>query len=139
MYIHKWQTVDSYSYERENPLVMKSLPLAAPSFEPSFLEYRLLMVELWVIIFRRFFFSFSSARTRAVSEEVAAFFIPLTGALLRTGVEVWLRSLGSVDVLDASAPVASLVLAAVASACFLRFFEPGAFLRECVRPCSASL
>jgi protein kinase C substrate 80K-H len=118
-------------HEMENPRVMKSAPLAAPSF----LENRLLIFSFSRIIFRRFFFSFSSASTRAVSEEVAAFLIPLLDALFATAVEVLLLLLGSDDCLEAS----ELASAALSVACFLRFFEPGAFLRECVRPCSASL
>jgi hypothetical protein len=74
-------------HEIENPLVMKSPPFAAPSF----LVKRLLIFSFSRINFRRFFFSFSSASTRAVSEDVAAFLIPLLGAAFGTGVEVLLR------------------------------------------------
>lgn len=117
----------------EKPLVMKS-----PFFDaPSFLEKRL---SIFSLPFRRFFFSLSSANTRAVREEVAAFLMPFPEAPLGTGVEVLLRLLTS-DVCSETTPAASAVTSAVTSAvaCFLRFFEPGAFLRECVRACSASL
>lgn len=110
---------------------------------PSFFVKRLSRFSFPPIIFRRFFFSFSSANTRAVSEEVAAFLIPLLEAVLGTGVEVLLRLLGSEDCLGTTNPAGSMVPGASATpsaeAFFLRFFEPGAFLRECVRPCSASL
>lgn len=122
----------------ENPLVMKSRFL-----DPvSFLVKRLSRFSFPPIIFRRFFFSFSSANTRAVSEEVAAFLIPLLEAVLSTGVEVLLRLLVSEDCLGTIKPAGSMVPGASvtpsAVAFFLRFFEPGAFLRECVSPCWAS-
>lgn len=125
-------------HDIENPLVMKSLFLDPPVF----LENRLSRFSFPPIIFRRFFFSFSSANTRAVSEEVAAFLIPLPEAVLGTDVEVLLRFLESEDCLGTTKPAGSMVPGASATpsavAFFLRFFEPGAFLRECVRPCSAS-
>lgn len=105
---------------------MKSSRFAL-SFLPSFLENRLLIVSFWPI-FRRFVLSFCSANTRAVSEEVAAFLIPLFCAWSGTGVE---------DDLGASRSGASLVVS-VGSVFFLRFLGPGSFFKECVRPCSAS-
>ena len=121
------------SHDIENPLVMKSRFL-----DPlSFLVKRLSRFSFPPIIFRRFFFSFSSANTRAVSEEVAAFLIPLLEAVPGTGVEVLLRLLGSEDglgTLGATKPAGSMgpgaSVAPSAVAFFLRFFEPGAFLRE---------
>lgn len=86
------------------------------------------MFSLRPIVFRFLFFSLSSFNTRAVSEAVAEFLIPLTALFdLDAGAE-------------AAAPAVPLGASAEFSvACFLRFFEPGAFLSECVRPCSASL
>jgi hypothetical protein len=102
-----------------NPLVIKS-----PLFLPSLVSFvkRLSKLSLRPIILRRFFFSFSSFNTRAVSEAVAAFLMPFP---LVPGVGVAFLISASVE--------------SSAVACFLRFFEPGAFFREWVRPCSASL
>lgn len=91
--------------------------------------------------FRRFFFSFSSSRTLAVSIAVAAFLIPFgadgvgVDVLLRLGAD---ESLGSVLFDESpSASLASEVVVESPLPLFLRFFEPGAFLSEWVRPCSA--
>jgi hypothetical protein len=106
----------------------------------SFFVKRLSIFSFPPIILRRFFLSLSSPNTRAVRLAVAAFLIPLLEALFGVGVEVLLRlfdvdaALGAVDPVGS---VAGSVDVSVA-ACFLRFFEPGAFLREWVRPCSAS-
>lgn len=107
----------------ENPRVIKS------PFAPPFLSFvnKLSIFSLRPIIFRFLFFSFSSFKTRAVSEAVAEFLIPLAAPF------------------DFDADVAVAVVVPLGAsvefsvACFLRFLEPGAFLRECVRPCSASL
>lgn len=100
------------------------------------------MLSFRPTILRRFFFSFSSFSTRAVSVAVAAFLIPLPEAL-GVVVEVLLRLL-DVEVGLGAEPEASVVPLGTSAevsvvACFLRFFEPGAFLREWVRLCSASL
>lgn len=117
------------------PLVMKSVFLAWPSLV-SFVK-RLLILSLVPSIFRRFFFSFSSSSTRAVSNAVAAFLIPLEPP--GVGVDVLLRL--AVALVDFSVGFGSLPASAASpfAAFFLRFFEPGAFFKECVRPCSASL
>ncbi|KAL2857817.1 glucosidase II beta subunit-like protein-domain-containing protein [Aspergillus pseudoustus] len=124
------------------PLVIKSVFLKFPSLR-SFVK-RLLILSLAPTNLRRFFFSFSSSKTRAVSIAVAAFLIPLGAEAV--GVDVLLRLAAaeerSLDTVDfEKSPLDALVLAvAVASPVpfFLRFLEPGAFFSECVRPCSAS-
>jgi hypothetical protein len=75
-----------------------------------------------------------------VSVAVAAFLIPLLEVLLGIGVDVLLRLFDAEVALDAVDPVVSAAGSVNTSvaACFLRFFEPGAFLREWARPCSAS-
>lgn len=62
-----------------------------------------------------------------MSIAVAGFFIPLFGV--------------DVDVLgfDCLTGSSLLAVAVAVAAVFLRFLDPGDFLRECVRPCSASL
>lgn len=60
------------------PLVIKSPLFLPPLF--SFVK-RLSMLSFRPTILRRFFFSFSSFSTRAVSVAVAAFLIPLPEAL----------------------------------------------------------
>lgn len=105
--------------------------MKSPFLAFSLVDGLLLLLLLWnrdwrfsfrpPIIFSRFFFSFSSSRTRAVSIAVAAFLMPAP-EVADEDDDGW------VVVVDASTD----------SACFFRFFEPGAFLSECVRPCSAS-
>jgi protein kinase C substrate 80K-H len=121
-----------------NPLVIKSALLAEPSL--SFFVKRLSIFSLPPIILRRFFLSLSSPSTRAVSVAVAAFLIPLLETLLGIGVDVLLRLFDADVALGAVDPVVSAAgsVDTSAAACFLRFFEPGAFLREWARPCSAS-
>lgn len=118
---------------------MKSLPFGLPSLES--LVKRLLKLSFELPIFRRFFFSFSSSRTRAVSIAVAAFLIPFPE--LGVGVDVLLRLVGlACDAVGWNSRAVSDSTAAGAEsplACFLRFLEPGAFFNECVRPWSASL
>lgn len=98
-----------------NPRVIKSPePLLPESFVNRLCRFS------FVPALRFFLRSFSSSRTRAVSMAVAGFFIP---PLVDVGF-----------VLADSDPLASVAAAAF----FLRFFDPGAFLRECERPCSAS-
>lgn len=107
----------------ENPRVIKS------PFAPPFLSFvnKLSIFSLRPIIFRFLFFSFSSFKTRAVSEAVAEFLIPLAAPF----------DFDADMAVAAAVPLGASVELSVA--CFLRFLEPGAFLRECVRPCSASL
>lgn len=104
-----------------NPRVMKS----PEPFLPESLVNRLCRFS-FVPAFRFFLRSFSSSRTRAVSMAVAGFFIPVFGVDVPDGLAC----------LTGSDPLASALAVA---AFFLRFFDPGAFFRECVRPCSASL
>ncbi|KAL2807870.1 glucosidase II beta subunit-like protein-domain-containing protein [Aspergillus granulosus] len=124
------------------PLVIKSVFLNFPSLD-SFVK-RLFILSFAPANLRRFFFSFSSSKTRAVSMAVAAFLIPLgadgvgVDVLLRLGAATD-RSLESVGLEES--PFEALVsdVAAVSPVpFFLRFLEPGAFFSECVRPCSAS-
>lgn len=110
-----------------NPLVIKSLPPFFPSLD-SWVN-RLLMFSLPPINFFLFLRSFSSSKTFAVSDAVAAFLIPV----FVVGVDVPPRLL-----VVFPAPAASGSFVDSPLAFFLRFFEPGAFFRECVRPCSAS-
>lgn len=116
------------------PLVMKSPLFFAPSFS---LEKRLSKFSL-PISFRRFFFSSCSCNTRDVSDAVEAFLI-LWPEDAGVGVDVLLRLL----LADTEPAVSAVLLGASAvfsvAACFLRFLDPGTFLRECVKPCSASL
>lgn len=113
---------------------MKSLPFDFPSFG-SFVK-RLLRLSFAAPIFRRFFFSFSSSRTRAVSIAVEAFLIPFPE--LGVGVDVLLRLLGlACEVVGWDSRAGSVSAAAGAGsslAFFLRFLEPGAFFNECVKP-----
>ena len=101
-------------------------------FAPSFLVNKLSRLSLRPIILRRFLFFSCSSSTRAVSFAVAAFLMPLAGV----GVDVLLRLLDPEVALSAAVEFeASVVLLGAsaelsAAACFLRFFEPGAFLRE---------
>ena len=106
---------------------MKSLPLFLPSLDS--LVNRLLIFSLPPINFFLFLRSLSSSKTFAVSDAVAAFLIPV----FVVGVDMPLRLL-----VVFPAPVASGSFVESPLTFFLRFFEPGAFLRECVRPCSAS-
>lgn len=111
-----------------NPLVIKS-----PLFLLSFLVKRLSRFSLRPALFCRLFFSSCSSLTRAAIFAAEAFLMLPPGV----GVEVLLRSLAAAADLGASA----LLLGAsteLSVACFLRFFEPGAFFSEWVRPCSAS-
>lgn len=121
---------------------MKSVFLYCVSLE-SFLK-RLLILSFAPINLRRFFFSFSSSRTRAVNIAVDAFLIPFGAD--GVGVDVLLR-LGAdgvsfvTVVFDEASPLEVLVSETAAEsplALFLRFFDPGAFFNECVRPWSAS-
>lgn len=99
------------------------------SFRLSELFVKRLSIFSFVpIIFRRFFFSFSSSSTRAVNVAVAAFLIPdelLADVFVLLADE---EAAGSFSAETDDSPFA----------CFFRFFEPGAFFSECVRPCSAS-
>lgn len=63
---------------------------------------------------------------------MAAFLIPLLEALVGIGVDVLLRLFDAEVALGAADPVVSAAgsVDISAAACFLRFFEPGAFLRE---------
>ncbi|KAL4865961.1 hypothetical protein BDV12DRAFT_187774 [Aspergillus spectabilis] len=125
--------------ELQNPLVMKSV-LYLPSF--ASLVKRLLKLSFAPINFRRFFFSFSSSRTRAVNIAVAAFLIPFDAESV--GVDVLLRlvedaSLGSV--VFEGTPLEALVSGITAGSLlpfFLRFLEPGAFFSEWVSLCLSS-
>lgn len=105
---------------REYPLVIKS-----PLFFPSLfsLVNRLSIFSLTPIIFRRFFFSFSSFSTRAVSDAVAAFLMPLPESLDAEAEPLF-------PLCDADGLLVPFAVSALSTACFLRFFEPGAFLRE---------
>lgn len=131
-----------------NPLVMKSpVPFAFPSLEDSFVK-RLCKFSLVPTIFLFFLRSFSSSRTRAVSIAVAAFLIPLfddavvfgvgVDVLLRAAVVVagsgcwWCARLLAVEALPMMGSGSCAMESPVAF--FLRFLEPGAFLREWVRP-----
>lgn len=95
------------------------------------------MLSLIPPIFRRFFFSSCSPNTRAVNFAVAGFLIPFPGV----GVEVLLRLVVAcalvLSVETADSVVAVVSADASAAAFFFRFLEPGAFLREWVKPCSA--
>lgn len=121
---------------------MKSVFLYWASLD-SFLK-RLLMLSFAPINLRRFFFSFSSSRTRAVNIAVAAFLIPFGAD--GVGVDVLLRLVAdggsfAIVVFDEDSPLGVLVSDATVESplpLFLRFFDPGAFFNECVRPCSAS-
>lgn len=95
-------------------------------FEP-FVK-RLCRFSFFPTLFWRFFFSFSSSRTRAVNIAVAAFLIPAGNT-----VGTWVPG-----VCDLDSGVSIGVGVDSPLACFLRFLEPDAFLRECERPCSAS-
>ena len=134
----------------ENPLVMKS-PFLRISF-PEMVENRLCMFSFLPATLRRFLRSCSSSRTLAVNIAVAAFLIPFgTGAVIGVDVPLSIALLGTscgVDVRDAGfgsgfeagrSEEDSTSLDAVTSSFpfFFRFLEPGAFLSECVRFCSA--
>lgn len=111
----------------EKPLVIKSA-LFLPS---SFFVKRLSRFSLRPIILRRFFFSFSSSSTRAASDAVDAFLIPFPEeAVVGVPLLFWFFGLGA-DAESAFSvePLGTSVVVSVV-ACFLRFFEPGAFLRE---------
>jgi protein kinase C substrate 80K-H len=105
---------------------------------------RLLILSFAPTSLRRFFFSFSSSKTRAVSKAVAAFLIPLGAE--GVGVDVLLRLAvadGKTldDVCFEESPLGILVSEVAAASFvpfFFRFLEPGAFFNEWVRPCSAS-
>lgn len=126
------------------PLVMKSLPFDLPSLE-SFVK-RLFRLSFALSIFRRLFLSFSSSRTRAVSTAVEEFLIPVDAPGVGVDVLLLLEAPLCSSDLDGTAGldspgVASCSAAGVAAsplAFFLRFFEPGAFFKEWLRPCSAS-
>lgn len=101
----------------------------------SFFVKRLSIFSLRPIILRRFFFSFSSSNTRAASEAVDAFLMPFPDAAW-VDVSVLPRLFDSVAGLESVFSDVSAAVSAVAF--FLRFFDPGAFFRLWVRPCSAS-
>jgi hypothetical protein len=95
----------------EKPRVMKS-----PSFNfAADLWNKLCKFSLRPMTFCRFFFSFSSSRTLAVSMAVAAFLIPDDPSEPGNG---------AAETDEASAADDSSL------ACFFRFLDPGAFLRE---------
>ena len=107
----------------ECPLVMKSLSLIGPlgPLENSLCKFS------FPSTFLRLAFACSSASTLAVNDAVDAFLIPLLGA------DTPLDGLGVTLALSTGPSAASCKASA-----FLRFFfllDPGAFLRECVRPC----
>lgn len=117
-----------------NPLVMKSPLFFAPSFS---LEKRLSKLSL-PASFRRFFFSSCSCSTRDVSVAVDAFLILFPEAP-GVGVDVLLRLLLAGTELAVSTVLLGASAVFSTAAFFLRFLDPGAFLREWVKPCSASL
>lgn len=116
----------------ENPLVIKSSFFGFPSFE--FFVKRLPRFSFMPIIFLLLFFSFSSSSTRAVSFAVAACLIPFGAP--GVGVDVLLRL---VPVLCSFCARGASSAGSPLPGFFFRFLEPGAFLREWVRPDSDSL
>jgi hypothetical protein len=115
------------------PLVMKSPSLIC--FLSASLVNRPRKFSLGPTIFCRFFFTFSSSRILAVRRAVVAFLIP---DLL---TEVVVGDLEGADVDGFAIEIEEVTVVAVAVvfepsspfvvvACFLRFFDPGAFFKE---------
>ena len=111
----------------EYPRVRKSACFSSIPF----IEENKLFKLLFLAIFRRLFFSCSSARTFAVSEAVSGFWIVPSSIITVLG-ECEMADFGFLS-------STSRVVAPTLTGSFFLFFPvPGAFLSECARHCSFS-
>lgn len=120
----------------ENPLDIKSVPIFSVVADENKL-FKLVLAPSFLRLLR----SFSSSRTLAVKDAVAAFLIPPLGVavpLPGCGVAGFCNSL--VAWTSVTVTVGTESTTDRASPCFFRFLpDPGAFFKQCVRPCSFSL